>query len=125
MTAPSGCSPSWPRKQLGAERIIAISRHADRQALAREFGATDIVEERGDEGVAAIKELTDGLGAHSVIEAVGTQESMMQAIRSTRPGGHVGYVGVSHDVQLPGEELFFSGVHLHGGPHPSAGSCPS
>ncbi|UPW08731.1 zinc-dependent alcohol dehydrogenase family protein [Gordonia terrae] len=105
-------------KQLGAERIIAMSRHADRQALAREFGATDIVSERGDEGVARIKELTDGLGAHSVIEAVGTQESMMQAIRSTRPGGHVGYVGVSHDVELPGLELFFSGVHLHGGPAP-------
>lgn len=105
-------------KQLGAERIIAMSRHADRQALARDFGATDIVAERGDEGVARIKELTDGLGAHSVIEAVGTQESMMQAIRSTRPGGHVGYVGVSHDVELPGLELFFSGVHLHGGPAP-------
>ncbi|WP_338855938.1 zinc-dependent alcohol dehydrogenase family protein [Gordonia hongkongensis] len=105
-------------KQLGAERIIAMSRHADRQALAREFGATDIVSERGDDGVARIKELTDGLGAHSVIEAVGTQESMMQAIRSTRPGGHVGYVGVSHDVELPGLELFFSGVHLHGGPAP-------
>ncbi|WP_431839525.1 zinc-dependent alcohol dehydrogenase family protein [Gordonia hongkongensis] len=105
-------------KQLGADRIIAMSRHADRQALARDFGATDIVAERGDEGVARIKELTDGLGAHSVIEAVGTQESMMQAIRSTRPGGHVGYVGVSHDVELPGLELFFSGVHLHGGPAP-------
>ncbi|GAB2609631.1 hypothetical protein GCM10009696_13960 [Kocuria himachalensis] len=76
------------------------------------------MEERGDEGVARIKELTDGLGAHSVIEAVGTQESMMQAIRSTRPGGHVGYVGVSHDVSLPGQELFLSGVHLHGGPAP-------
>ncbi|MGQ1838597.1 zinc-dependent alcohol dehydrogenase family protein [Kocuria turfanensis] len=105
-------------KQLGAERIIAMSRHADRQALAREFGATDIVEERGDEGVARIKELTGGLGAHSTIEAVGTQESMMQAIRATRAGGHVGYVGVAHDVALPGEELFFSGVHLHGGPAP-------
>jgi threonine dehydrogenase-like Zn-dependent dehydrogenase len=105
-------------KRLGAERIIAMSRHADRQALARRFGATDIVEERGDAGVARIKELTDGLGAHSVIEAVGTQESMMQAIRATRAGGHVGYVGVSHDVQLPGQELFFSGVHLHGGPAP-------
>jgi threonine dehydrogenase-like Zn-dependent dehydrogenase len=105
-------------KQLGAERIIAFSRHGDRQRLAREFGATDIVTTRGDEGVAEVEELTGGLGAHSVIEAVGTQESMMQAIRATRPGGHVGYVGVSHDVQLPGEELFFSGVHLHGGPAP-------
>jgi threonine dehydrogenase-like Zn-dependent dehydrogenase len=105
-------------KQLGAERIIAMSRHEPRQKLAREFGATDIVTERGDDGVAKIKELTNGLGAHSVIEAVGTQESMMQAIRSTRPGGHVGYVGVAHDVELPGEELFFSHVHLHGGPAP-------
>ncbi len=105
-------------KQMGAERIIMMSRHQDRQRLARTFGATDIIEERGDEGVARIKELTGGLGAHSVIEAVGTQESMMQAIRSTRPGGHVGYVGVSHGVELPGMELFFSGVHLHGGPAP-------
>jgi threonine dehydrogenase-like Zn-dependent dehydrogenase len=105
-------------KHLGAERIIAISRHVPRQRLALEFGATDIVEERGDEGVAKVKQLTGGLGAHSVIEAVGTQESMMQAIRSTRPGGHVGYVGVPHDVELAGEELFFSHVHLHGGPAP-------
>ena len=105
-------------KQLGAERIIAMSRHESRQKLAREFGATDIVTERGDEGVARIKEMTGGFGAHSVIEAVGTQQSMMQAIRSTRPGGHVGYVGVSHDVALDGQELFFSHVHLHGGPAP-------
>src|SRR5215218_7730459 len=105
-------------KQLGAERIIAFSRHADRQALAREFGATDIVEERGDDGVARVKELTGGLGAHSVIEAVGTQEAMMQAIHSTRPGGHVGFVGVSHDVAIPGDELFMAGVHIHGGPAP-------
>ena len=105
--------------ELGAERIIAMSRHADRKALAREFGATDIVEERGDEGVAKVKELTNGLGAHSVVEAVGTQESFLQAIRSTRPGGHVGYVGVAHQgVALPMDELFFSGVHLHGGPAP-------
>jgi threonine dehydrogenase-like Zn-dependent dehydrogenase len=105
-------------QQMGAERIIAMSRHASRQNLAREFGATDIVTERGGDGVAAIKELTGGLGAHSVIEAVGTQESMMQAIRSTRAGGHVGYVGVSHGVELPGAEMFFSHVHLHGGPAP-------
>ena len=104
--------------QLGAERIIAMSRHESRQKLALEFGATDIVTERGDAGVAQIKELTSGYGAHSVIEAVGTQESMMQAIRSARPGGHVGYVGVSHGVQLPGEELFYAEVHLHGGPAP-------
>jgi threonine dehydrogenase-like Zn-dependent dehydrogenase len=105
-------------QHLGAERIIAMSRHEPRQQLAREFGATDIVEERADEGVARIKDLTSGFGAHSVIEAVGTQESMMQAIRATRPGGHIGYVGVTHDVKLPGDELFFSHVHLHGGPAP-------
>ena len=105
-------------KQLGAERIIAMSRHESRQKLALQFGATDIVTSRGDDGVANIKDLTDGLGAHSVIEAVGTQESMMQAIRSTLSGGHVGYVGVSHDVALSGLELFFSHVHLHGGPAP-------
>ncbi len=105
-------------RELGAERIIAMSRHESRQKLALEFGATEIVTERGDEGVARVKELTQGLGAHSVIEAVGTQESMMQAIRSTRPGGAVGYVGVSHDVQLPGQELFRSHVQLLGGPAP-------
>ncbi|MCX7523142.1 zinc-dependent alcohol dehydrogenase family protein [Microbacterium sp. STN6] len=105
-------------KRLGAERIIAMSRHADRQALAKTFGATDIVEERGDEGVAKIKELTGGYGAHSTVEAVGTQESMLQAIRATRAGGHVGFVGVSHGVELDGQELFFSEVHLLGGPAP-------
>jgi len=105
-------------KQLGAERIIAMSRHPERQELARFYGATDIVEERGDEGVARIKELTNGLGAHSVIEAVGTQESMMQAIHAARPGGHIGFVGVSHGVTIDGLELFFSEVHLLGGPAP-------
>jgi threonine dehydrogenase-like Zn-dependent dehydrogenase len=105
-------------KQLGAERIIAMSRHADRQALARQFGATDIVEERGDAGVARVKELTDGLGAHSTIEAVGTQEAMSQALAATRPGGHLGFVGVAHDLALTGDVLFRSGVHIHGGPAP-------
>jgi threonine dehydrogenase-like Zn-dependent dehydrogenase len=105
-------------RQLGAERIIAMSRHEPRQRLAREYGATDVVEERGDDGVARIKELTNGLGADSVVEAVGTQESMMQAIRATRPGGHVGFVGVAHDVAVPGMDLFWSLVHLHGGPAP-------
>ncbi len=105
-------------KQLGAERVIAMSRHEPRQKLALDFGATDIVTERGDDGVASIKDLTNGLGAHSVIEAVGTQESMMQALRSTRPGGHMGFVGVAHGVELPGRELFYSHAHLHGGPAP-------
>src|SRR5947207_3590607 len=105
-------------RQMGAERIIAMSRHEPRQKLAREFGATDIVTQRGDDGVARIQELTDGIGADSVLECVGTHESMMQAIRSTRPGGFVGYVGVPHGVELDTHELFFAHVHLHGGPAP-------
>ena len=105
-------------KQMGAERIIAMSRHESRQQLAREFGATDIVTERGEEGVERIKQLTKGVGADSVLECVGTQESMLQAIKATRPGGYVGYVGVPHGVSLDGRRLFFSHVHLHGGPAP-------
>jgi len=105
-------------KQLGAERIIAMSRHPERQKLARFYGATDVVEERGDAGVAKIKELTGGLGAHSVVEAVGTQESFMQAVGATRGGGHLGYVGVNYDVKIPGIELFFAGIHTLGGPAP-------
>src|SRR2546427_9044329 len=105
-------------RQMDAGRIIVMSRHEARQKLAREFGATDIVAERGDEGVARVKELTRGIGADSVLECVGTADSMMQAIRSTRPGGSVGYVGVPHGVELNGEELFYSHVHLHGGPAP-------
>ncbi len=105
-------------KQMGAGRIIAMSRHQTRQKLAREFGATDIVPERGNEAVARIQELTNGIGADSVLECVGTQESMIQAIRSTRPGGFVGFVGVPHGVQLDGEMLFYSHVHLQGGPAP-------
>ncbi len=105
-------------KRLGAERIIAMSRHASRQRLAREYGATDIVEARGDAGIAAVRELTNGLGAHSVVEAVGTQESMSQAIHATRPGGHVGFVGVAHGVAIDGMDLFWSLAHLHGGPAP-------
>ena len=105
-------------KQLGAEHVVAMSRHESRQKLARDFGATEIIEERGEAGAAAIKELTDGLGAHSVVEAVGTQESMMQAIKATRPGGHVGFVGVGHGVAIDGMDLFWSLAHIHGGPAP-------
>jgi threonine dehydrogenase-like Zn-dependent dehydrogenase len=104
--------------RMGAGRIIAMSRHQTRQKLAGEFGATDIVTERGDEGVARIKDLTGGIGADAVLECVGTSESMTQALRSTRPGGFVGFVGVPHGVNVPGEELFYSHVGLHGGPAP-------
>jgi threonine dehydrogenase-like Zn-dependent dehydrogenase len=105
-------------KQMGAGRIIAMSRHKTRQDLALEFGATDIVIERGDKGVANIKEMTKGVGADAVLECVGTQESMMQAIQATRPGGSVRYVGVPHGVELDGQNLFFSHIRLHGGPAP-------
>ena len=112
-------------KQMGAARIIAMSRHASRQKIAREFGATDIVTERGEEGVERIMELTNRIGADSVLECVGTQESMMQAIRVTRKGGHVGYVGVPHGVELKGEDLFYAHVHLHGGPAPVRAFLPN
>src|SRR5437773_2592502 len=105
-------------KLMGAERIIAMSRHETRQKLACEFGATDIVTERGAEGVARIIDLTNGVRADSVLECVGSQESMMQAIESCRAGGYVSYVGVPHDVELKGQQLFFTHVHLHGGPAP-------
>lgn len=105
-------------KQMGAERIIAMSRHEARQKLARAFGATDIVSERGDAGVAQIKEMTKGVGADSILECVGTQQSMLQAVHCVRPGGSVGYVGVPHGVELDGEALFYAHVHLHGGPAP-------
>jgi threonine dehydrogenase-like Zn-dependent dehydrogenase len=105
-------------KQMGAERIIAMSRHELRQKLAREFGATDIVTERGDEGVTHVMDMTKGIGADSVLECVGTQESMIQAIHAARKGGYVSYVGVPHGVALDGQGLFFAHVHLHGGPAP-------
>lgn len=105
-------------KKMGGDRIIVMSRHEKRQQLAREFGATDVVTERGDEGVQRILDMTRGIGADSVLECVGTQESMTQAIRATRKGGHVSYVGVPHGVEFKGEELFYTHVHLHGGPAP-------
>jgi len=105
-------------KQMGAARIIAMSRHKARQSLALEFGATDIVSERGDAGVEQIKRLTNGVGADSVLECVGTQEAMMQAIEAARPGAMIGYVGVPHGVELDGQWLFFSQRGLLGGPAP-------
>jgi hypothetical protein len=105
-------------KQMGAERIIAMSRHKSRQDLALEYGATDIVAERGDAGVARIKELTKNIGADSVLECVGTKESMMQALQCARPGAMIGYVGVPHGVEFDGAQLFFSQRGLMGGPAP-------
>ena len=117
-TALSGLLGILSAKIMGAERIIAMSRHETRQKVALAFGATDVVPERGDEGVARIKDMTKGIGADAALECVGTQESMMQAIRAIRPGGGVVYVGVPHGVELKGEELFYAHVRLHGGPAP-------
>jgi len=105
-------------KQMGAERIIAMSRHKTRQDLALEYGATDIVAERGDEGVAKVKDLTNRIGADSVLECVGTKESMAQALACARPGSTIGYVGVPHGVEFDGQKLFFTQVGLLGGPAP-------
>jgi threonine dehydrogenase-like Zn-dependent dehydrogenase len=105
-------------RQMGAERIIAMSRHKTRQDLALEYGATHIVTERGDDGVAQIKALTRNVGADAVLECVGTNESMHQAINAARPGGSIGFVGVPHGVELKGEVLFFSQKNLLGGPAP-------
>ncbi|WP_214475652.1 zinc-dependent alcohol dehydrogenase family protein [Mesorhizobium sp. dw_380] len=104
--------------EMGAERIIAMSRHASRQKLARDFGATDIVPERGEEGVARIKDLTKGIGADSVLECVGTKESFDQALACSRPGGTIGYVGVPHGVSFDGQSLFFGQKRMLGGPAP-------
>lgn len=104
--------------QRGAARIIAMSRHASRQKLAREFGATDIVEERGEEGVARIMEMTSGVGAESVLECVGMEDSMRQALGACRPGGTIGYVGVPHGVTFDGQQLFFAQKRMLGGPAP-------
>ena len=113
-----GLSAVLAAKALGAEKVIAFSRHEDRAALAREFGADVVIAERGEEGAAKVKELTGGYGAHGVVEAVGNQLSMNQAIASCRPGGHVGYVGVAHGVSLDGQQLFFAEVNMLGGPAP-------
>jgi len=112
-------------KRLGAERIIAMSRHADRQALAREFGATDIVAERGDGGVAKVRELLGGVLADSVLECVGTKESMEQALHSVRPGGALGFVGVpTGGSEVPLRYLFDSNVSIAGGMAPARTYIP-
>lgn len=119
-----GLSGVLAAAQLGAARIIAMSRHADRQALATAFGATDIVAERGDEGVERVKELTGGIGADSVLECVGTQDSVVQALRCARPGGMVGWVGVPHVADLPQEHMFWRNVGLRGGIAPVRAYLP-
>jgi threonine dehydrogenase-like Zn-dependent dehydrogenase len=119
-----GLSGVLAASQLGAERVIAMSRHADRQRIARDFGATDIVAERGDEGVERVKELTGGVGADAVLECVGTQDSVVQALRSARPGAMVGWVGVPHVTDLPQQHMFWKNVGLRGGPAPVRAYLP-
>lgn len=110
--------------RLGAERVIALSRRPERQALAREFGATDIVESRGEEATAAVKELTDGVGADAVMECVGTGQAMLTATSIARPGSMIGFVGVPHGVELPIEEMFFRNVGVRGGSAPVRAYIP-
>jgi threonine dehydrogenase-like Zn-dependent dehydrogenase len=113
-----GLSGVLAAKRLGAARIIALSRHADRQALAQEFGATDIVAARGEEAVQAVTEMTDGVGVDATLECVGTGQSMQTAIDIARAGSMVGYVGVPHGVQLPIEQMFYRTVGVRGGGAP-------
>jgi threonine dehydrogenase-like Zn-dependent dehydrogenase len=106
--------------RLGAEQIIVMGRHGDRIALAKEFGATDVVGERGDEAVERVKELTAGFGVHSVLECVGLDQSMQTAIEIARPGGAVGRVGVPQDETMPASQTaFYDNVTVSGGPAPA------
>ena len=101
--------------QLGAQKVIAMSRHEARQKVATAFGATHIVAERGDEGIAAIQELTDGIGADCVLECVGTEDARLQASGAVRVGGSIGLVGVPHG-DLPVEQFFWKNIGTKGGP---------
>lgn len=112
-------------RELGAERIVAMSRHEMRQTLAREFGATEIIAERGDEGVQAVLDMTDGIGADAVLECVGTEDSVVQALRSARPGATVGWVGVPHVTQIPQEHMFWRNVGIRGGIAPVRAYLPA
>jgi threonine dehydrogenase-like Zn-dependent dehydrogenase len=119
-----GLSGVLAASQLGAGRVIAMSRHADRQSIALAFGATDVVAERGDEAVEQVMEITGGIGADAVLECVGTEDSVTQALRSARAGGMVGWVGVPHVTELPQEHMFWKNVGLRGGPAPVRAYLP-
>ena len=107
-------------RRLGAEQIILLGRHTDRIALGKEFGATEVVSERGEEAVEHVRELTGGLGAHSVLECVGLGQSTTTAMRIARPGGAVGRVGVPQEESIPeGLATFFDNVAIAGGPAPA------
>jgi threonine dehydrogenase-like Zn-dependent dehydrogenase len=119
-----GLSGVLAAARLGAERVIALSRNPVRQRLALEFGATDVVEARGEEATAAVKELTAGVGADAVMECVGTAQAMQTALSIARPGSMVGYVGVPHGVELPIGEMFFRNVGVRGGSAPVRAYIP-
>ena len=119
-----GLSGVLAAKRLGAERVIALSRRPERQALAREFGATDVVEARGEEATEAVMELTDGVGADATLECVGTGQAMETALSIARPGSMVGYVGVPHGVELPVQEMFFRNKGVRGGSAPARAYIP-
>jgi threonine dehydrogenase-like Zn-dependent dehydrogenase len=107
-------------RRLGAEQIIILGRHPDRIALAKEFGATDVVGERGEEAIGRVRELTDGFGVHSILECVGLEQSMETAIGIARPGGAIGRVGVPQDETMPAsEQAFYDNVAVSGGPAPA------
>lgn len=110
-----GLSAILSAVQLGAETVIAMSRHSDRQKVATAFGATHIIAERGEDGIAKIKELTDGIGADCVLECVGTEDARLQAVGCVRDGGNIGLVGVPHG-ELPVDQLFWRNVGIKGGP---------
>lgn len=111
-------------RRRGAERVVALSRHADRQRLAREFGATDIVEARGEEAIAAVLELTDGIGVDATLECVGTGQAMDTALGITRPGSTIGYVGVPHGTELPVQTMFYRNKGVQGGRAPARHYLP-
>jgi threonine dehydrogenase-like Zn-dependent dehydrogenase len=113
-----GLSGVLAAKRIGAERIIALSRHADRQELATEFGATDIVADRGEAAVSAVREMTGGVGVDATLECVGTGQAMETAIGVARAGSTVGFVGVPHGVELPIQQMFFRTIGVRGGGAP-------
>jgi len=119
-----GLSAVLAARRLGADRVVAMSRHEPRQAIARSFGATDVVAERGEDGVRRVRELFDGIGADCVLECVGTGAAMVQAVSSARPGGTVGYVGVPHGVELPIRDMFSRNVGVVGGVAPVRAYLP-
>ena len=119
-----GLSAVLAANRLGAARIIALSRNPDRQAVARAFGATDIVAERGDEAIEAVREMTDGLGVEAALECVGTRESMATAFAIARSGSIVSAVGAPHDVVVPIETVIFRNVGLRGGVAPARTYIP-